>query len=84
VNDYKQPYRRYKLQNFANPALQIGDYVSVYMTETGETMQMFVTGIKTKLGRDSNLEQELIVEYRAPANYMVIGTGTIGTGAIAP
>lgn len=85
VDEFKTPRRRYVMSVFANPALQIGDYGTVTIPETGETKQMYIVGITTKLSPFGDLMQELQVEERQINSYLTVGVSLIGgTDRVSP
>lgn len=85
VETYKTQRRRYRAKVFARPELQIGDYGSLTIPDTGETKSVYITGITTSLDQNADLVQDLIFEEREIPKYFQIGTSAIGgTDKIAP
>lgn len=86
VKNYKDPLRRYEnVPVFANPALQIGDFIALVNADTGETNTAYVTGIRTSLGTNGQLQQYLDFELRSFVHFFTIGSSSIGgTDSIAP
>lgn len=83
--EYGTPRKRLKCTVFAVPQLQLGDYVTVQLADTGESLNMFVMGISTKLDKAGDLVQELQLEQKTIKRYFTIGVSRIGqTDTIAP
>jgi hypothetical protein len=78
VKEFKDPHRRYEAPIFANPALQIGDFLEVTDADTATTKNMYLTGYKTHLGQFADLRQVVYLEERSIQSYFTIGTSTIG------
>jgi hypothetical protein len=85
VSQYSQPNRHYTVEIFSNPALQIGDYGTITIPDTGQVKTVWITGKTDKLSPGGNLTQLLQLEERTLFTYFTIGTSTIGgTDVIAP
>ncbi len=87
VYEYKDPRKRYVLPVAvnSNPALQIGDFGTLYINDTGETKNVWVVGKEEKLDRSRVYTQTLEVEERNIKHYFTIGVSTIeGDDPIAP
>lgn len=85
VKEYATPRKRLKCTVFAVPQLQLGDYVTVVLADTGEALNMFVMGNSTKLDPGGNLVQDLELEQKVIKRYFTIGVSKIGqTDTIAP
>lgn len=86
VNQYSKPLRRYEnVPVFANPALQIGDLCTLTNPDTGETLTIYITGIRTQMGSNGNLAQYIDFEARTILTFFTIGTSKIGgTDSLAP
>lgn len=85
VNTYKTPNKRYKVEVFANPALQIGDYGTIDPLNNRQSKYVWITGKTEKLAPDGDLTQVLILDERTLINYFTIGTSAIGgVDTIAP
>lgn len=89
--EYATPRKRLKCTVFAVPQLQLGDYVTVQLADTGENLNMFIMGISTKLDIAGNLQQDLELEQKTVRRYFTIGQSAIaggvsvnGTHTIAP
>ena len=78
VTSYKDPRRHYKVDVFADPSLQIGDFGSLYLPEVGQTKQVYITGITNKLANDADLQQTLLLEERPMVSLFTINVSTIG------
>lgn len=85
VNQYKTPNRRYKVEVFSNPSLQIGDYGTIDPLNNGQLKNVWVTGKTDKLAPNGDLTQVLILDERTILSYFTIGTSLIGgSDSIAP
>lgn len=87
VKEYKDPRKRYVIPVAVNgdPSLQIGDFGQVTIQDTGETKNVYITGITNMLDRDANYQQILEVEERQIKKYFTINQSKIGsTDTIAP
>jgi hypothetical protein len=85
VSQYKAANKHYKVEAFANPALQIGDYGTLTMPDTNQTKTVWLTGKTDKLSPGGNLTQELLLEERTLYTYFKINVSAIGgTDVIAP
>lgn len=85
VAAYKDPRVRYVVDTFSDPARQIGDYGSIYIQDIDQTKRVFILGKKDILAPGGDLQQQLILEERAVADYFTIGVSTIGgLSTIAP
>lgn len=85
VKEYKDPLRRYTAPIFANPALQIGDFVALTDADTGTTKHLYLTGYTAALSQLATLQHTVELEERNIQSYFTIGTSTIGgTDMIAP
>lgn len=79
VTSYKDGRARYVSHPLANPAIQIGDQISVYNQDSGLTKTMYVTGRTVTLAV-GELSHVLELEERLLINYFKIGLSTIGGG----
>lgn len=85
MKEYATPRKRLKCTVFAVPQLQLGDYVTVNIQDTGEVLNMFVMGSNLKLDRGGALIQDLQLEQKTIKRYFTIGQSRIGqTDTIAP
>lgn len=87
VNEYKSPGKRYlcPLAVQSDPALQIGDAGLLLINDTGETKNVYITGITNTLNRGADYNQILEVEERTIKRYFTINVSKIGgTDSIAP
>jgi hypothetical protein len=85
VTQYKAPNSHYRVNVFANPALQIGDYGTLTLNDLGQTKTTWIVGKTDKLSTDGDLTQELILEERTIYSYFTINSSLIaGTDVIAP
>lgn len=72
------PLQRLKCTVFGVPQLQIGDYVTVNVETTGQTLSMAVVGTDITIGQKGSMQQDLELEQRAVYNYFTIGVSKIG------
>lgn len=85
VNDYSIPYTRATADVFSVPQLQIGDYVTVALQDTGVTNNYTVVGITTTSSTDDFLAQSLELEVKVLVKYFQINVSKIGsTDQISP
>lgn len=85
MKEYSTPRKRLRCTVFAVPQLQLGDYVTVQLADTGESLNMFIMGLNIKLDRGGNLQQDLELEQKVIKRYFRIGISRIGqTDTIAP
>lgn len=85
VTDYATPFQRMTLEVMAVPQLQFGDYVTVTLDDTGQTLNYTVINIELSQTKEDPLKQTVEVEVRQMINYFTIGVSTIGgTDSIAP
>lgn len=80
VKEYKDPRKRYiaPVAVGSNPALQIGDFGSLTIQDTGEVKNVWITGITEQFDRDGNFQQVLELEERSIRKYFQIGVSRIG------
>ena len=85
VAEYKNPRKRLKCTVFAVPQLQIGDFITVALADTGQSINMFVMAKTLKLEGRANLVMDLELEQRTIKRYFTINQSKIGgTDSIAP
>ena len=87
VYEYKDPKKRFTVPvaNGSNPALQIGDYGTLTIEDTGEVKQVWIVGRGEQIDRSGSYTQTLELEERSIQNYFTIGSSTIGgNDSIAP
>lgn len=87
VNEYKSPGKRFTcpISVQSDPALQIGDAGLLLVNDTGETKNVYITGITNVLGRNADYDQILEVEERSIKKYFTINQSKIGgSDSIAP
>lgn len=87
VNEYKDPRKRYvaPVAVNTNPALQVGDYGTLTIQDTGQTISCWIVDIENAVGRNGEYKQQLILEERNIKQYFTIGVSTIGGAhSIAP
>jgi len=86
VNENKAGSRsRFIAKCFGNPALQIGDFGTLTIPDTGQTLSVFITGITNSLNNSGEFVQELRLEQKQIKSYFRIGTSAIaGNDEIAP
>jgi hypothetical protein len=78
VKLYSTPSVRLKCKIFALPHLQIGDFVTVNLTDVAQSLNMVIVGIDLSLGQNGNLEQTLELEQRSTYSYFTINVSKIG------
>lgn len=78
VKLFASPLVRLKAKVFAAPHLQLGDFVTVNLTDVAQTLQMVIVGIDMSLGQNGNLEQTLELEQRNTYSYFTINVSKIG------
>lgn len=85
VQDYNVPLQRMSLEVMAVPQLQFGDYVTVTLDDTGQTLNYTVVGVEFSQTKDDPFKQVIDVEVKQMITYFTIGTSLIaGTDQIAP
>lgn len=85
VAEYKNPRKRLKCTVFAVPQLQVGDFVTVVLADTGQSINMFVMAKTLKFDGKANLVMDLELEQRTIKRYFTINQSRIGqTDTIAP
>lgn len=87
VREYKSPGKRYvcPVAIQSDPALQIGDQGILLINDTGETKNVYITGITNVIQRNGDYGQQLEVEERNIRRYFTINVSRIGgTDSIAP
>lgn len=80
VKEFKDPRKKYiaPVAVGSNPALQIGDFGSLNIQDTGETKNVWITGITQQFDRDGNYQQVLELEERNIKKYFQINVSRIG------
>lgn len=85
VNQFGNANRRYKVEVFSNPALQIGDYGTIDPSNTGVRKPVWITGKIDKLAPGGELTQVLTLDERTMTQYFTINQSLISsTDTIAP
>lgn len=86
VNENKDGSRsRFIAKCFGDPSLQIGDFGTLTIPDTGQTLSVFITGITNSLNNSGEFVQELRLEQKQIKSYFRIGTSAIaGNDEIAP
>jgi len=87
VNEYKSARKRYICPIAVNsdPALQIGDAGLIFINDTNELKNVYITGISNVINRNGAYTQTLEVEERAIKHYFTINQSRIGgSDSIAP
>lgn len=87
VNEYKSARRRYTcpVAVQSDPALQIGDAGLLFINDTGQLKNVYLTGKTDIINRDATYQQTLEVEERSIKRYFTINQSRIGgTDSIAP
>jgi len=87
VKEYKSPGKRYicPVAIGSDPARQIGDSGQIYIQDTRELKNVYITGITNVIDRNGIYSQVLEVEERTPKRYWTINQSKIGgPDGIAP